>query len=181
MPATWSPAPSGISGLAFPAEQQAREGTSDGYNGTGGLPGSGPAAGVHPWRGAAALVSESALILRDLNQLDAALAQAQAAVALRESRRARSLALSRITLVDIHVLRGDLDAAVQTGHGLLSTSPTLGSVRVVQQLDALRQLLEPHRAYGPMRQYLTRFDDARRARMLLLADIIASSPGGTPA
>jgi transcriptional regulator with XRE-family HTH domain len=139
---------------------------------------------AHPWLSpfdAAALASESALILRDLDQLDAALAQAQEAVALRESGRTRSLALSRITLVEIHVLRGDLDAAVQTGHDLLSTSPTLGSVRVVQQLDALRQLLEPHRAYGPMRQYLTRFDDARRARMLLLADIIASSPGGTPA
>lgn len=110
---------------------------------------------------AAALASESALILRDLNQLDAALARAQAAVALRESGRAPSLALNRITLVDIHVRRGDLDAAVQTGHDLLSTSPTLGSVRVIQQLDALRQLLEPHRAYGPMRQYLTRFDYPR--------------------
>ncbi|MET7520435.1 hypothetical protein ABZS88_45340 [Streptomyces sp. NPDC005480] len=121
---------------------------------------------------AAALASESALVLRDLNQLEAALAQAEQAVALRESGRARSLALSRITLVDIHVRRGDLDAAVQVGHDLLCTSPTLGSVRFVRQLDALRQLLEPHRTYGPVRQYLTRFDDARRARMLLLADII---------
>jgi transcriptional regulator with XRE-family HTH domain len=136
----------------------------------------------HPWLSpfdAAALASECALILRDLDRLDEALTHAEQAVRLREAGRARSLALSRITLVDIHVRRGDLDAAVHAGHDLLSTSPTLGSIRVVQQLDALRRLLEPHRAYGPVREYLTRFDDARRARMLLLADIIPPSPGGT--
>ncbi|WEB40626.1 XRE family transcriptional regulator [Streptomyces yunnanensis] len=137
----------------------------------------------HPWLSpfdTAALASESALILRDLDQLDDALTYAEQAVALRESGRERSLALSRITLADIHVRRCDVDAAVSVGHDLLSTSPTLGSIRVVQQLDELRRLLEPHRAYGPVREYLVRFDDARRARMLLLADIIPPTPGGTP-
>ncbi|WP_245238176.1 XRE family transcriptional regulator [Streptomyces roseochromogenus] len=137
----------------------------------------------HPWLSpfdGAALASESALILRDLEQYDQALTQAEQAVALREAGRVRSLALSRITLVDIHVRRGDLDAAVITGHGLLSTSPTLGSVRVMQQLDELRRLLVSHKAYQPVREYLVRFDDARRARMLLLADLIPLSPGGTP-
>ncbi|GGK55883.1 hypothetical protein [Streptomyces flaveus] len=105
---------------------------------------------------------------------------AEEAMILREAGRTRSLALSRITLVDIHVRRGDLDAAVSVGHDLLSTSPTLGSIRVVRQLDGLRHLLERHKAYGPVREYLVRFDDARRARMLLLANIIPTSPGGTP-
>ncbi|WP_018542177.1 MULTISPECIES: tetratricopeptide repeat protein [unclassified Streptomyces] len=138
----------------------------------------------HPWLSpfdAAALATESALILRDLDQLDEALTYAERAVDLREAGRARSLALSRITLVDVHVRRGDMDAAVSVGDDLLSTSPTLGSVRVMQQLDALRRLLEPYKAYEPVRQYLVRFDDARRARMLLLADIIPPSSGGTPA
>ncbi|MFF9526397.1 XRE family transcriptional regulator [Streptomyces achromogenes] len=138
----------------------------------------------HPWLSpfdAAALASESALTLRDLEQYDEALSHAEQAVALREAGRARSLALSRISLVDIHVRRGDLDAAVSVGHDLLSTSPTLGSVRVVQQLDGLRRLLEPHRGYRPVREYLARFDDARRARMLLLADLIPPPPGGTTA
>ncbi|MBM7170009.1 helix-turn-helix transcriptional regulator [Streptomyces sp. G44] len=136
----------------------------------------------HPWLSpfdAAALASESALILRDLEQYDEALSHAEQAVALREAGRARSLALSRITLVDIHICRGNLDAAVSIGHDLLSTSPTLGSVRVVQQLDGLRRLLEPHREYRPVREYLARFDDARRARMLLLADLIPPPPRGT--
>lgn len=41
--------------------------------------------------------------------------------------------------------------------------------------------MEPHAGHRPVREYLADFDDARRARMLLLADIIPSSPGGTPA
>ncbi|MET9964556.1 helix-turn-helix transcriptional regulator [Streptomyces sp. NPDC006356] len=135
----------------------------------------------HPWLSPfdlGRLASEAALILVDLGKHDAALDAAEEAVALRGVDRTRSLALSRITLVDIHVRRGDLDAALDVGHALLSTSPTLGSVRVVRQLDDLRTVLEPHRTYGPVREYLGRFDDARRARMLLLADLIPS-PGGT--
>ncbi len=142
----------------------------------------GAATADHPWLSpfdAAALASESALTLRDLEHYDQALTHAEQAVALRETVRARSLALSRITLVDIHLRRRDLDAAVSAGHDLLSTSPTLGSIRVVQQLDELRRLLEPHRSYGPVREYLVRFDDARRARMLLLADLIPPSGGTT--
>ncbi|GHE09714.1 tetratricopeptide repeat protein [Streptomyces alanosinicus] len=92
----------------------------------------------------AALASGSALIFRDLKQYDEALAHAEQAVALRETGRAQSLAPSRITLVDIHVRRGDLDSTVSAGRNLLSMSPTLGSVRVMQQLDELRRLLEPH-------------------------------------
>ena len=137
----------------------------------------------HPWLSpfdAAALASESALILRDLERLDDALQHAEQAVALRETGRARSLALSQISLVDIQVRRRELDAAVHAAHALLSTSPTLGSVRVVQQLDELRRLLEQHKAHQPVREYLVRFDDARRARMLLLADLIPPSPGGKP-
>ncbi|MGW4729022.1 helix-turn-helix domain-containing protein [Streptomyces shenzhenensis] len=138
----------------------------------------------HPWLSpfdAAALASESALILRDLERLDDALQHAEQAVALRETGRARSLALSQISLVDIQVRRRELDAAVHAAHALLSTSPTLGSIRVVQQFDELRRLLEQHKAYRPVREYLVRFDDARRVRMLLLADLIPPSPGGTPA
>ncbi|MER5597987.1 hypothetical protein [Streptomyces sp. NPDC002265] len=51
----------------------------------------------------------------------------------------------------------------------------------MQQLDGLRRLLEPHRGYAPVKEYLTRFDDARRARTLLLADLIPPHLGGTTA
>ncbi|WOX11334.1 helix-turn-helix transcriptional regulator [Streptomyces sp. N50] len=135
---------------------------------------------AHPWLSPfdhGRLASEAALVLVDLDEYDEALAAAEEAVALRDAGRARSLALARITLADIHVRRGDLDAALDVGHDLLATSPTLGSVRVVQQLDDFRALLEPHRSYGPVHEYLVRFGDARRARMFLLADLIPS-PGG---
>ncbi|WP_246204573.1 XRE family transcriptional regulator [Streptomyces tailanensis] len=135
---------------------------------------------AHPWLSpfdAGRLASEAALILIDLGVYDEALAAAKDAVALRDAGRARSLALAQISLADIHVRRSDLDAAVAVGHDLLATSPTLGSVRVVQQFDGLRARLEPHKRYGPVREYLVRFDDARRARLLLLADLIPS-PGG---
>lgn len=137
----------------------------------------------HPWLSPfdkAALASEMALILRDLAQYDQALQYADEAIRLREDGRARSLALSRITLAGIHIDRRDLDAAVSVGHDLLSTSPTLSSVRVVHQLDALRNALARHPDYLPVREYLLRFDEARRARMLLLADIVTPR-GGAPA
>ncbi len=136
---------------------------------------------AHPWLSPfdlGRLASEAALVLLDLGEYDEALAAAKQAVTLRDNDRARSLALARITLADVQVRRGDLDDALTVGHDLLATSPALGSVRVVQQLDGLRALLEPHKSYGPVREYLVRFGDARRARMLLLADLIPS-PGGT--
>ncbi|WP_100864434.1 MULTISPECIES: hypothetical protein [Streptomyces] len=84
-------------------------------------------------------------------------------------------------MVDIQVRRKELDAAVHAAHVLLGTSPTLGSVRVLQQLDELRRLLESYKGYPLVREYLVRFDDARRARRLLLADLILPNSGGIPA
>jgi tetratricopeptide (TPR) repeat protein len=137
----------------------------------------------HPWLSpfdAATLAGEAALVHQDAGQWDRALAHAEQAVALREENRARSIALSRITLATIHARRGDLDTAVDVGHQLLATSPTLGSVRVVHQLDDLRTLLAQFTDCRPVREYLARFDDARRMRMVLLADLIPQPRGGTP-
>lgn len=136
----------------------------------------------HPWLSpfdAASLASEAALVYRDLGLLEKALEHAEEAVALRANGRARSLALSRISQVDIHVRRGELDAAVAAGRDLLSTEPLLGSVRVLRQLDDLRERLRPYTGYRPLRQYLEGLDESRRARMLLLADIIPPPSGGT--
>ncbi|MFI1187036.1 helix-turn-helix domain-containing protein [Streptomyces californicus] len=136
----------------------------------------------HPWLSPfdeAALASESALILRDLGQQVQALSCAKNAVRLREECRTRSLALSRITLAGMHVQRREFDEAIQVGNDLLGTSLALASVRVLQQLDALRGHLAPHRTHAPVREYLERFDDARRARMLVMADIVPPE-GGAP-
>ncbi|MDH6133562.1 transcriptional regulator with XRE-family HTH domain [Kitasatospora sp. MAA4] len=137
---------------------------------------------AHPWLSPfdeATLASESALAYQDLGRLDTAFGRAEHAVALREESRARSLALSRITLARIHAKRKDLGSAVGVGHQLLATCASLGSIRVVRQLDDLRRLLEQHLGYTPVREYLALFDDARRTRMLLLADIVPPSRGGS--
>ncbi|MGK5532882.1 XRE family transcriptional regulator [Streptomyces sp. URMC 129] len=135
----------------------------------------------HPWLSpfdAAALASESALVLRDLGRYEQALVHAEQAVALRADKRARSLVLSWINTASLHVMRGELDAAIHTGAGLLGSGNATGSVRVVRQLDELRALFRPHRGYAPVRNHLERLDDAARTRMLLLADVISPSPEG---
>lgn len=140
-----------------------------------------PADATHPWLSpfdAAALASESALVCRDLERYDTALAHAEDAVRLREDGRARSLALSRIVLAEIHVRRGEIDASVAVGRDLLVPGPSLGSVRVVHELDRFRKSLEPFLAHRPVREYVAQLDDVRRTRMLLLADILTG--GATP-
>ncbi|WP_328465579.1 XRE family transcriptional regulator [Streptomyces sp. NBC_00448] len=127
---------------------------------------------------AAALATESALVLRDLERYDHAQASAEHAIRLRETGRARSLAFNRITLATVHVRQRDLESAIAVGHELLAADPNLGSVRVVRQLDGLSELLEPQRAHPPVRAFLARFDDARRARVLLLADVLFPPRGG---
>jgi tetratricopeptide (TPR) repeat protein len=121
---------------------------------------------------AAALALESALLLSDLQRHDEARARAEHAIRLRESCRARSLALSRITLAELHLRCDDLEAAVAVGHDVLAADPSLGSIRVLRQLDGLHTVLAAHCSHPPVRALLHRFDETRRARMLLLADII---------
>ncbi|MCF3168297.1 XRE family transcriptional regulator [Streptomyces violaceoruber] len=136
----------------------------------------------HPWLSPfdeAALTSESALILHDLGREAQALSCAENAVRLREECRTRSLAMSRITLAGMYVQRREFDAAIQVGNDLLGTSLALASVRVQHQLGLLHDHLTPHRAHAPVREYLERFEDARRARMLLMADIVPPE-GGIP-
>ncbi|MFJ5608350.1 helix-turn-helix domain-containing protein [Streptomyces sp. NPDC093221] len=137
-----------------------------------------------PWLSpfdAAALALESALVLSDLRRHDEARTRAEHAIHLRESNRARSLALSRITLADLHLRCDDLEAAVAVGHEVLAADPNLGSIRVLRQLDGLHAALAVHRSHSSVRALLQRFDETRRARMLLLADIVPPpSKGATP-
>ncbi|MGW2839777.1 helix-turn-helix domain-containing protein [Streptomyces sp. NPDC001493] len=136
----------------------------------------------HPWISpfdAAALASESALTLRDVGQHVQALEHAERAVALRDTGRARSMALARIALASLHAQRAELDEAVFTGNALLLDLPfALGSVRAIQQMDDLVAALGPHRTYRPVQELRTRIGQARSSRMLLLADIVPPAGGG---
>ncbi|MFI1097095.1 XRE family transcriptional regulator [Streptomyces sp. NPDC020917] len=127
----------------------------------------------------AALALESALVLRDLCRHDEARAHAEHAVHLRESHRARSLVLSRIALATLHLRCSDLDAAVIVGNDIATADPNLGSIRVLRHIDDLRAQLAPHRDHPPVRALLMRLDETRRARMLLLADLVPAPSKGT--
>ncbi|MEU7167067.1 XRE family transcriptional regulator [Streptomyces morookaense] len=141
-----------------------------------------PAHEAHAWLSpfdTASLASEAALALRDLKRYDAALAHARRAIELRGEGRARSLALSRIAIVNIHAHRGDLDAVVHFGGELLTANnPSLGSVRVVKQLDELRDLLGRHHAYPPVKDLSIRLADSTKTQSLLLADIMQPRTAG---
>ncbi|WP_411134274.1 hypothetical protein [Streptomyces sp. C10] len=81
--------------------------------------------------------------------------------------------------MELHVHRADLDAVVHFGAGLLTTNPSLGSVRVVNQLADLRRMLDSHRGYRPVRDFLAQFDASAKMRLLLLADIMTPRSEGT--
>lgn len=142
-----------------------------------------PARVTHPWVSpfdSAALASETADALRDLGRLQQAVEYAQLAVDQREAGRARSLALSRISLASLQLQCGNLDAALFVAEELLAaTAPTLGSVRVMRRLDSLSAQLEEHQSHRPARELLIRLTAERKTRMLLLADILTSQ-GGQP-
>ncbi len=138
---------------------------------------------AHPWVSpfdAASLASEAALVFRDVGMFGEALEHADQAVSLREDGRTRSLAMSRITLVGIHACRNDLDAVTHYGEDLLATPPSLCSVRVVNQLRGLCGVLDRHRSYRPIRDFLSRVDETSRIRAVLLADVMNPlSEGGS--
>ena len=127
----------------------------------------------------AALALESALVLDDLCRYEEARAHAEHAIGLRESHRARSLVLSRITLATLHLRCGDLDAVVTVGNDIVAADPNLGSIRVLRHLDDLRVQLTPNRGHPPVHAFLTQLDETRRARMLLLADLVPAPSKGT--
>ncbi|GAA0436021.1 hypothetical protein GCM10010357_66850 [Streptomyces luteireticuli] len=128
----------------------------------------------------ASLTSESALVARDMGAYGKAIEYAEQAIRMRAEGRARSLALSRVTLVSIDVCREDLDAVVESGEDLLTPNPALGSVRVVNQVVGLRRQLKPHAGYRPVQGFLSRLDEFARTQSLLLADLMPSRSKGSP-
>lgn len=117
---------------------------------------------------AAALASEAAQTHLDLGQHRAAIPHARAAVELRTSDRARSLALGRLLLAETYLRAGELEAACQIGALLLTESHGVGSARVVTGLQALRRQLAPHRAQPDTAALLDALDDALRHGQSLL-------------
>ncbi|MDT3440848.1 MULTISPECIES: helix-turn-helix transcriptional regulator [unclassified Pseudofrankia] len=116
-------------------------------------------AGGHEWLSPfdeAALAAEAAICLRDLNDWNAAERQALRVLELRTPDRARSRALTHLTLATVHLGRGDLDAACDTGAQVLDAATRLASDRVVNQLRGLGRQLEPHSSVTAVDDFLDR-------------------------
>jgi len=129
-----------------------------------------PTSGPSVWVGHfddASLASEAARCMRQLGRIAEARRQAERVVALRAGDRKRSRAFGQLILADVLVREGNLDEACAVGHEVLNATQTLGSVRVVQQLESLRQLLEPHRSAEMVSVFLACLADSLRGRMWL--------------
>jgi hypothetical protein len=72
-----------------------------------------------------------------------------------------------MTLAGVFAEQRRLDDACAVGHQVLRSTTALGSLRVVQQLHALRQLLAPHRSAKTVGDFLACSADELRGRMAL--------------
>ncbi len=127
-------------------------------------------AALAPWVSGfdpAALASESAQTYLDLDHRSA-IRHASAAVNLRTSDRARSLALSRALLAEAYLRQGELNAACELGGQLLAESHGVGSARLVTALASLRGKLAAQRTYPQAASLLEDLDHALRRGQGLL-------------
>lgn len=93
----------------------------------------------------ASLAAEAARCLKKLGQLGAARRQAEQVVEMRPRHRARSRAFAQLMLVSVLIAEGRPDEACAVATEVLDSTRSLGSFLVVQQLEQLERLFEPHR------------------------------------
>jgi transcriptional regulator with XRE-family HTH domain len=115
----------------------------------------------------ASLAGEAALALRQLGRFGPARLHAERVIALRVGDRVRSRAFALMTLAGVFAEQRRLDDACAMGHQVLQSTVALGSLRVVQQLHALRQLLTPHRSAKAVGDFLACSADELRGRTAL--------------
>jgi hypothetical protein len=93
----------------------------------------------------ASLAAEAARCFKRLGHLGAARRQAEHVVEMRPRHRARSRAFAQLMLVSVLIAEGRPDEACAVATEVLDSTRSLGSYLVVQQLEQLERLLEPHR------------------------------------
>jgi hypothetical protein len=119
----------------------------------------GAAPGDHEWLSPfdeASLAAETAICLRDLDDLRGAERQVMRVLELRTPDRVRSRAFGNLTMATVQLQRGDLDGACETGAQVLEATAHLASDRVVGQLRALGRRLEPHAGAATVTDFLGR-------------------------
>ena len=115
----------------------------------------------------ASLASDAARCMRQLGRMAEARRHAERVVALRVGNRTRSRAFGQLILIGVLVRQGELDEACALGHEVVDSTQALGSFRVLQQLQGLRRLLEPHRSAEMVAAFLACLTESVRGRMWL--------------
>jgi transcriptional regulator with XRE-family HTH domain len=133
---------------------------------------------THPFD-EASLAGEASQSLRQLGRFGAARVHAERVIALRVGDRVRSRAFGQMTLAGVFAEQRRLDDACAVGHQVLRSTAALGSLRVVQQLQALRQLLRPYRSAKAVGDFLACSADDLRGRMALYHWLDEGSPPPT--
>ncbi|MGW7517826.1 hypothetical protein ACWGJ2_19785 [Streptomyces sp. NPDC054796] len=126
----------------------------------------------------AALASESASTLLDLGLLSQAEQEAERALSLRDATRARSRAFGQMTLAQVLIARGQVDAACTVGHEVLGACQSLGSHRISRRMTELGASLAPFGDSRSVRALVDRMAEVEGHRTLLLASL--TLPGGRP-
>lgn len=128
----------------------------------------------------AALASETARCMLRLGELGQTRRQAERVVALRPADRApRSHAFAKLVLIAALAAENDWDAVCALGREVLDSTASLGSVLVLQQLNALRQRLEQTAGRtGVVEEFLDELSPALRQRWWLQTRLPAVAGGG---
>jgi hypothetical protein len=129
-----------------------------------------PATSRSPWVSQfdeASYASEAARCLRDVGSLSEARRQAERVLALRTTDRTRSRAFGQLVLAEVLAEQGEIDAACAVGQEVVGATQALGSFRVVQQLDDLREIVYPHRRHRAVADFLAVAAAASRERAWL--------------
>jgi tetratricopeptide (TPR) repeat protein len=124
------------------------------------------------------LASEAARCFSQLGQLDQAKSQAEHILTLRPPKRARSRAFGQLIMVTVLIAQGQADEACGIAAEVLDTTQSLGSFLVLQQLQDLRRLLQPHQAAAVVSALLASLEEALAERLWLYRWLAQGNTGG---
>jgi tetratricopeptide (TPR) repeat protein len=113
------------------------------------------------------LASEAARCMRHLGKPAHAQRHAERIIELRPADRTRSRALGQLILIAALIEQGEPEQACAIAREVLSSTQSLGSYLVIQQLRDIQLLLEPYKSAATVGEFLECLGEALRQRVWL--------------
>ncbi|GLZ08073.1 hypothetical protein Acsp03_55390 [Actinomadura sp. NBRC 104412] len=123
---------------------------------------------ISPWLSPfdeASLASEAARSMLRTSQLPNAETRARMVIRMRSETHTRSRAFGQLLLVAALIAQDELEEACIEAARVLSVADSLSSSLVVEQLQAIRESLLPHRSFAPVAMFLDKAHDPLRGWM----------------